>query len=434
MIEVDAEFLSKFMGKYSLGKDDGKGSSHFLRIKIPGGMTNWKDLKKIAELSDNYGKGYAEITDRQNIQLHWINPDEAIEIFEELYKMGYTTDLCGQAFRETCHGDVRNIVACPLMGKSYPSFFNLINKINSYFSGNPDYIVLPHKFKIAVTSCGEDCVKIHANDLSLFWNGSGFIPFVGGGMGGSLPGIRYAESLNILVPEKEAFDFVRAVVDIHRDCSETDSKAKARFKYLLHKRGKEWLMKELEMRTGSSYSVETIGLEGTAVEHEGGIQDNGKHYLTLPILGGILDSEKLRLVADLSKSYGSGEVRLTTWQNIIFTDVEDFERLKRELKECFDLNIPYRAVACSSDFCGKTRFHSKDLLSQLVKYSNESIAISGCLNGCACHPLATFGFMGKLRNGKQVYDMFYKGKILYRDIRPEKIPLILKEVYHEVKD
>jgi len=89
MREIDIGFFSKFIGRYSLGKERGSCSSHFLRIKIPGGVIGYS-LVEIAELSDDYGRGYAEITTRQDIQLHWIDPDAAIDIFERLYKIGYT--------------------------------------------------------------------------------------------------------------------------------------------------------------------------------------------------------------------------------------------------------------------------------------------------------------------------------------------------------
>jgi sulfite reductase beta subunit-like hemoprotein len=435
MIEISADFLSKFIGKYSLGKDEGNNSSHFLRIKIPGGRINSEDLNRIADLSDEFGKGYLEVTDRQDFQLHWIDPDQAMDIFEKLYDMGYTTDLCGQAFRETCHGDVRNVVACPLMGRYGEDFFDLVRKINDFFSGNPDYIVLPHKFKIAITSCGGDCVKFHANDLSLYWNGSAFIPFVGGGMGASFPGVRYSESLRLVVYREEAFDFVRAMVEIHRDCSNTDSKAKARFKYLYHRIGRDGVVKELRERGIDIREFHSsVDLRLELIEHERGVQRDGKGYYTLPLLGGRLSSEKLRVIARLCSDYGSGEVVLTTWQNILFPDVENISSLKLELSKYFDVEVPYKVVACASDFCGRTVFHAKDLLEKIVREVGvDDLAISGCINGCACHPIAEYGFVGKIRKGEQLYDMYRRGSLIEKDLKPEKILTTLQEGLYEIK-
>jgi sulfite reductase beta subunit-like hemoprotein len=436
MIEIDADFLSKFIGKYSLGRDSGNDSSHFLRIKMPGGVLNSRILREIAKLSDEFGRGYAEITSRQDIQLHWIDPDVAIEIFERLHRLGLTTDLCGQAFRETCHGDVRNVVSCPLMGKISPDFSWLVRKIDKFFSGNPDYIVLPHKFKIALTACGGDCVKIFANDLSLFWQEDGFVPLVGGGMGASMPGVRLAESLGIKVPPGRAFEFIKAVIDIHKEFSNTDSKAKARFKHLVHEWGIEKLKQELEKRLGEFEEAE-IDIPGSVIEHTSGIQSNGRSYLTIPVLGGVLNSEKLRVIASLSDEYARGEIRLTTWQNLVFVDVHDLEGLKDELNGHFDLEAPYRAVGCASDFCGRTLIHSKQVLCAIAdELEDVSFAVSGCVNGCACHPLTEIGLVGKIKKGEQYYDIFLRGRIFKRDLKAVDIPKTLKalmEGVYEVK-
>ncbi len=447
MIEIDVDFLSKFIGRYSLGKEDGNGSSHFLRIKIPGGVLRHEEAMEIADLAEEFGRGYVEITTRQDIQLHWIDPDAAIDIFERLYNMGFVTDLCGQAFRETCHGDVRNVVCCPLMGKISPDFGRLVKKIHDFFSGNSEYITLPHKFKIAITACGNDCIKLHANDLSLFWIGDGFIPFLGGGMGVSLPGVRMAEPVGIKIPAEMAFDFVKAVVDVYKEFSNTESKAKARFKFLVHEWGVEKLREEIENRVGAFPEIDkTINKMGIGdkhgIEHTSGVQNDGLFFFTLPVLGGTLDSDKLRLITDLSKEYGSGEIRLTPWQNIIFVDVEDLEALKAELRKHFNLEIPYRVVGCSSDFCGKTLVHSKHVLRNIVHLTSDmSVAVSGCVNGCGCHPLADIGLVGKIKRKKQVYDLYIKGKLVEKDIDADSIHsrleaclnIYLKEGLHEIK-
>ncbi|MBO8183372.1 MAG: nitrite/sulfite reductase [Archaeoglobus sp.] len=439
MIELDVDFLSKFIGRYSLGKENGNGSTHFLRIKIPGGVLKHKNLIEIAELADEFGRGYAEITTRQDIQLHWINPDEAIEIFERLYRMGFTTDLCGQAFRETCHGDVRNIVCCPLMGKTGPNFSQPAIEIDNFFSGKSEYITLPHKFKIALTACGNDCIKLHANDLSLFWMGGGFIPFfVGGGMGASLPGVRVAEPMGIKIPAERVFDFVKAVVDVHKKFSNIESKAKARFKFLVHEWGVERLRKKIEEITGTFPEIsEEVKLGEMGIEHTHGIQKNGRYFFTLPVLGGVLDSDKLRQIADLSRRYGDGEIRLTPWQNVVLVDIdaEDLEALKDELKGNFNLKTPYRAVGCASDFCGRTVVHSKQVLKDITQNLplNLSVAVSGCGNACSCHPLADIGLVGRVKRQKQVYDIYVRGRLFKKDVVPNLITSCLKEGLYEVK-
>ncbi len=98
-----------FKDRYVLGKDKREESTNFLRIKIPNGRLTAAQFKAIADLSQSYGRGYAEITDRQNLQLHWINPQQAQEIFAELDALGFSTDHGGQGIPTASKGDVRAI-------------------------------------------------------------------------------------------------------------------------------------------------------------------------------------------------------------------------------------------------------------------------------------------------------------------------------------
>ena len=112
--------FERFIGKYSIGRDSNPnnitGSPHFLRAKVPGGLITGIQLQQVAELTHIYSKGIAEITNRQSIQLHWIDSEDTPVIFSELDRIGFTTDMCGQGFRGAGLGDVRNIVCCPVSG------------------------------------------------------------------------------------------------------------------------------------------------------------------------------------------------------------------------------------------------------------------------------------------------------------------------------
>lgn len=439
-LSIDIGDISKFVGRYSLGRDNGNGSLHFLRIKIPAGQIDSERLRKIAELSRKYGRGYAEITDRQSIQLHWIDPEKSLEIFGELYEIGYFTDMCGQGFSGACFGDVRNIIACSLSGKI--SDFDVAKhakKLTDFFTGNPEYLDLPRKFKIAFTGCGGDCVRLGINDLGMFgleYNGEkGFIPFVGGSIGASHPGPTLAKSLGVFVPESRTFDFVKAVVEIHRDHSSRESKVKARFKNLVSQWGIERLREEIEKRVGS---LERIDVETPSPgDHNGsGVQINGLHYYTLPVLGGVLSADKLDFIADMADKHANGEVRLTTEQNVTFVDVEDVEKLKKDLSKEFELKegrLHYSSIACTSSFCGRTNEpHAKELLQKLVEVCDRKgvkdvrIHISGCRNACGCHHVGEIGLVGravKTENGVvQGYDLLVGG-----DFSKLKMARVVKE-------
>ena len=113
-MKVSASDIERFTSRYSIGRDSNPlnvtGSLHFLRVKVPGGFITSEQFRRVAELAAKYGKGQAEITDRQSIQLHWIGADDALDIFSSLEELGFTTDMCGQGFAGARYGDVRNII------------------------------------------------------------------------------------------------------------------------------------------------------------------------------------------------------------------------------------------------------------------------------------------------------------------------------------
>ncbi len=408
-ISIDIGDISKFVGRYSLGRDNGNGSLHFLRIKVPAGQIDSERLRKIAELSRRYGREYAEITDRQSIQLHWIDPEKSLEIFGELYEIGFFTDMCGQGFSGACFGDVRNIVACPLSGKvSDFDVAEIAKKLTDFFTGNPEYLDLPRKFKIAFSGCGGDCVRLGINDLGMFGvelhGERGFVPFVGGSIGASQPGPTLARSLGVFVPEGEAFEFVKVVVEIHRDHSSRESKVKARFKNLISQWGIERLRNEIEERVGPLERVE-VEMPSPKNHNGSGLQIDGLHYYTLPVLGGVLSAEKLEFIADMADKHGNGEVRLTPEQNVTFVDVENVDELKKDLSRKFELKegeLYYSSIACASNFCGRTSEpHAKDILKKLVEVCESRgirdvrIHVSGCRNACGCHHVGEIGLVGR---------------------------------------
>ena len=112
--------ILRFVGRYSLGRDSNprnyKDSLHFLRFKVPGGIITSEQLRGVAELTQKYSKNLAEITDREDIQLHWVRSEDSMEIFKIMEDLGFTTDMCGQGFGGARYGDARNIILCPVSG------------------------------------------------------------------------------------------------------------------------------------------------------------------------------------------------------------------------------------------------------------------------------------------------------------------------------
>jgi sulfite reductase beta subunit-like hemoprotein len=235
--------IKRFTRRYSIGRDSNPleitGSQHFLRVKVPGGIITSDQFRRVAELTARYSKDQAEVTNRQSIQLHWIEADDAIDIFSTLDELGFTTDMCGQGFGGARYGDVRNIVCCSTSGIEKGEILNgypMVEELTNFFVGNPDFLDMPRKFKFSVSGCGYDCTRAQINDLAFVAvendDEIGYAILVGGSIGSSLPGPRLAKPAGIIVRPENAFEVAVAAAEIHRDYSNRESKAKARFKWL----------------------------------------------------------------------------------------------------------------------------------------------------------------------------------------------------------
>ena len=440
-----AEDIEKFVGRYSIGRDsnpyDTTGSQHFLRIKIPGGVLSSDQFREIALLSSKYGRGFAEITDRQDIQLHWIRAEDSLGIFGVMDKMGFTTDMCGQGFGGAKYGDVRNVVCCPVSGIERNEIFDsypLAKEITRFFTGNPDFLDLPRKFKISISGCGADCTRAVINDLAFVAVRSegvtGFTILIGGSVGPSLPGPRLAKPTRIFIEPKEVFDVAVAVVEIHRDYGNRESKAKARFKWLVEAWGLDKFISILENKIGREFPRYDGPVFIRRADHEG-VQPQkieGYWYINIPILGGRLTSSLMIQIADLADKFGNGELRLTPTQNIIIPNVKEDSKktvLETLAKTGFSMNgskTRWLSVGCSSDFCGKaTDMHAKKMLKDIVEYLEEyfgvetlndlglRINVSGCPHDCGASLVSDIGLIGKQIKVNdcliQVYDIFIGG-------------------------
>ncbi len=449
-LKVHISDLERFVGRYSLGRDSGLGSTHFLRVKVPGGSITSDQFRGVADLSESYGRKYAEVTDRQDIQLHWIEAEDALDIFSRMEEMGFVTDMCGQGFKGARYGDLRNIVCCPLSGVARDEVINvypILKRISDFFIGNREFLDLPRKFKIAMTGCGKNCVGLELNDLGLFAvkkDGSvGLTAVIGGGIGLSLPGPKLAEPFRIFIEPNDVFNVVKASIEIHRDNGNRDNKAKARFKWLINEWGAERFRKALEDKLEEKIDDYDAAPALTREDHIG-VQAQRQEDLfsvTIPLIGGILSSDKMVKIAEAADEYGSGDIRLTPLQNVIVVNVQDTDEILKFLERSgFSLNgsrLRYTAVGCASDFCGKTTtHHAKEMVKEILDYLERkfkefdkldfTLNISGCPNDCGRWTIADIGLRatpirvnGELRQG---YHIYLKGNPKIEAITKQGVP------------
>jgi len=410
------EDIERFTNRYSLGSEKGEGSKHFLRIKMPNGILTTQQFRRIAQLAEKYSRGYAEVTDRQDIQLHWIEAEDAPAIFGQLEQIGFTTDRCGQGYPGARYGDVRNIVGCPLAGVNKFELIDaspIVKELDRFFTGNRDFQDLPRKFKILVSGCSLNCTSPEAYDLSfvVLRHPSGRIGFavlVGGTMG-IAP--RLAQSLDVFVEPNMVVNVTKAIIEIFRDFGRREAKVKARFRWLVEEWGTEKLRTTIEEKIGSP--LETYKLDCLPVsegEHVGAHPQKQENYfyISIPILGGMLSIEKMLNIAEVAEKYGSGDLRLSPSQNIIMINIPK-EHVNPVVDRLEQIGFPMKrsalrwtTIACAGNFCGKAPEHPKKRAMEIIDYLEERlgetlkdlnlrICLSGCPNGCARHLTADIG-------------------------------------------
>jgi len=441
-LEIPAEDIMRFADRFSLGRDRGMGSRQFLRIKVPAGVLTSKHLRAISELSDKYGRGYAEITDRQDIQLHWIQGKDAPEIFAKLDELGFTTDKCGQAYPGARYGDTRNVVVCPATGINKHELINvapLAKKINNFFIGNLDYLDMPRKFKISITGCELGCTRPEMQDLGLFAVKRGvevgFAAIVGGALGPSLPGPRLGKPLGVFIRPEEVFDVAKAMVDVFKEHGNRESKPKARFKWLVETWGLEKIRDEFERKLGRKLERFEHGCPEVSGEEHAGVreQKDGKNFICVPVIGGVLSSKKLRGIADIADELGKGEIRVTPYQNFILPHVAR-DKLDAALKRLKEIGLPVKGapirwviVGCASDFCGKSvEPHPKQVAKRIVEHLEGRfgeklndlkllVHMSGCMHDCGLHHIGHIGLLGVMAAGGdgviQAYNLSIGGEL-----------------------
>ena len=442
---IPAEWLStyfRFWGIYTQGDGagaiGGKGGEgmavpfFMVRIRIPNGFLSSDQARTIAALSARYGRGVADITVRQNIQLHWVRIEELPDVIEQLWRAGLNTlGACGDV--------TRNITGCPLAGVDGDEVFDasaVVLELNRFFVGNSDFRNLPRKFKISVTGCRSWCTYPEINDIGLTGiirrrgdrDEHGFSLRIGGGLS-TQPHL--AVRLNAFIRLQQAVPVVRSIAEIFRDAGELrESREQARLKFLFLKYGwtADTFLAEINRRLGFELDpAEPEDPPSDVFRDHVGIhaqREPGHSYVGAAVLRGRLSAEQLRLAADLTDRFAKGELRTTAMQNLIVVNVpnEDAAALAREL-EAIGLRIegsPFwrGAIACTgTEFCklaitetkGFARWVVEELEERLPGFDQQlKLNITGCPNSCGQHWIADLGLEGKkIKINGRMADAYY---------------------------
>jgi sulfite reductase (ferredoxin) len=391
-----------------------------LRVRIDGGALSLAQLRAVAEISREFGRDSADITDRQNIQLHWIRVEDMPEIWRRLEAVGLqTTEACGDC--------PRVVLGSPVAGVSSDEVIDAtpaIDEILRRYVGNPEYSNLPRKFKTTIGWLAD--TPYESNDVAFVGavhpqHGPGFDLWVGGGLSTNP---RLAERLGVWVPLEEIPDVWEGVVGIFRDYGYRRLRNRARLKFLLADWGVAKFREVLEKEYLGRAMVDGPApeLPEKPIDHIGVYrQSDGRNYVGAAPVVGRSSGTQLAKLADLVEAVGSDRVRLTPYQKLLVLDVadENVEPLVRSLRE---IGLEARpsawrrgTMACTGiEYCKlaivETKARGEELVARLEERlagfdADISIHINGCPNACARTQVADIGLKGQLvmnAHGEQV--------------------------------
>lgn len=399
-----------------------------VRVRITHGKLTSEQAVILAHLSKKFGRNVIDLTSRQQIQLRWIELKDLPEVLHAIREVGLTTLQTGM-------DNVRNITGDPLSGLVEESLIDTISiarRISETFLGKRQYADLPRKFNIALLGSKRDAINCKYNDLCFYLAKKegilGFNVYAGGKIGSGGP--QEALDLDIFIRPYEAIDLSKAVLELYTDMGNREDRSKNRLYFLIRELGMESFRAELERRLLKNLWRRGKDLVEDSGERYGLIrQKNGLYAISLLVPAGNFTGNDLEEVAYLARKYGSGEIRLSVYQNLYLINIPEenlSELLNHPIFEKYPISSsPYfnGLIACQgSKTCAFGVIENKPDAIRLASYLSEKVPTdkklrihwSGCAKGCGQHGAGDLGFVGtKVRVGDEVklaVDVFLKGK------------------------
>ena len=386
-----------------------------LRVRSDGGALTTTQLRTIAGISQEFARDTADISDRQNIQLHWIEVESVPEIWRRLETVGLsTTEACGDTPRVVLGSPLAGVAADELLDST-----RAVEAITSRYLGDPEYANLPRKFKSAVTGHPSQDVVHEINDVAFVavkhpQLGVGYDLWVGGGLSTNP---RLGVRLGAFVGEDEVADVWAGVIGVFRDYGYRRLRNKARLKLLVADWGAEKFRKVLQ----DEYLHRSLP-DGPAPERPSrqgdhvGVhpQHDGRFAIGVAPLVGRVSGTILAAVADAAEDAGSQRVRLTPHQKLVVLDVAadrlaaTRERLAALGLESEPANFRRNTIACTGiEYCKlaivETKATAADAVAELDRRLREidleqpiTLHVNGCPNSCARIQTADIGLKGQL--------------------------------------
>ncbi|SPM41814.1 Sulfite reductase, beta subunit (hemoprotein) [Mycobacterium numidiamassiliense] len=386
-----------------------------LRVRCDGGALSAAALRTLGEISIEFARDTADISDRENVQYHWIEVENVPEIWRRLDAVGLQT-------AEACGDCPRVILGSPLAGESLDEVLDptwAIDEIVRRYIGKPEFADLPRKFKTAIS--GLQDVVHEVNDVSFIGvnhpeHGPGLDLWVGGGLSTNP---MLGQRVGAWVPLDEVPEVWAAVVSIFRDYGYRRLRAKARLKFLI----KDWGVEKFREVLETEYLKRPL-IDGPApepvthpIDHVG-VQrlKNGLNAVGVAPIAGRVSGTVLAAVADLAEQSGSDRIRFTPYQKLVILDIAD-DKLDDLIAGLEALGLQSRPshwrrnlMACTGiEFCklsfAETRVRAQSLVPELERRLDDinsrldvpiTVNINGCPNSCARIQIADIGFKGQM--------------------------------------
>jgi sulfite reductase (ferredoxin) len=420
-----------------------------LRIRIDGGALTSEQLRTVAGIATEFGRDVADVTDRQNVQLHWIRIEDVPEIWRRLDDVGLdSTEACGDT--------PRVILGCPLAGVAADEVLDATGQLRAVrerYIGDPAFANLPRKYKTSISGCGRHCTNHEINDIAFVGvpgpDGTpGFDLWVGGGLSTNP---RFAVRLGAFVEPARVAEVWAGVTGAFRDYGYRRSRIHARLKFLLADWGPERFRAVLE----KEYLDAPLPDGPAPLPYDGprghaGVTAarDGRSAVGFALRAGRTSGTQLARIAALAQEYGGGLVRTTAQQQVVILDVPA-DRVEPLVAELAADNLPVRptafrdgTIACTGiEFCKlaivETKVRAEELYQELERRLPDypepvSINLNGCPNSCARFQVADIGFKGSVISGPdgadiEVYQVHLGGHLggdaaLGRKFRGLKVP------------
>jgi sulfite reductase (NADPH) hemoprotein beta-component len=438
--------------------------AYMLRVSIPYGTLSADQVRMLAHIARKYDKGYGHFTTRQNIQYNWIKLDDTPDILADLA----TVEMHGIQTSGNC---IRNITSDPFAGVAVDEIEDprpYCEIIRQWSTLHPEFSWLPRKFKIAVSAAGHDRAAVHVHDIGLYLKRNeagevGFQVLVGGGLGRT-PIV--GKVLREFIPAQHLLSYLEAALRVYNEYGRRDNIYKARIKILVQALGIDKMREAVEAEWDAmdhaplDLADETIaaivrqfaappyppaGAEDEAVLALAVAADSefarwtrhnvfphkqpGYAVVTISLKPagkppGDATAEQMDLIAELSETYGFGEVRVTHEQNLVLPDVRrgDLPALYRALAAsglgASNIGLASDIIACPGlDYCSLANARSIPVAERLGEHlaareeeiGPMKIKISGCINACGHHHVGHIGILGVDKNGEEFYQITVGG-------------------------